>query len=199
MPPYVCDGCWDDIPVLKARIHCLECEDFDLCANCFVVKRFNKTHTAKHKISLEERSGLMPRAEGDSPSSTTSPSSGIVPTPTNLSPPAQVHTKRTIYSPVRAQTTIPAQNPTHVSPILTIESPRIIQSPQQASTISELGNWQPLFDGTQPTQMMADLLTAIFICLDTAGTRLLAPEQYSSFLEVQGYSMEEDVCKISSN
>ena len=199
MPLWVCSGCWEDIPVLKARIHCLECEDTDFCANCFVVKRYSKTHKADHRTVLEERSGL----ESGHPSSTTSPASGgIIPTPTSSSSPAQVsNVQAQVYSPPRnalVQNSI--HSPNHVSPVPMMETIRTIQPIQHGlETTVELGNWQPLFDGTQPTQMMVDLLTAIFICLDTTGSRLLAPEQYSSFLEVQGYSIDEDVCKFPFN
>ena len=150
----------------------------------------------------------MPRAEGDPPSSTTSPASMVVPTPSCSASPAQVVIQAPVYSPVRLPAQIPNQIPNQIStqspthnnfPVVPIKKSQLIRPPliPGVDVPAELGQWQPLFEGTQPTQMMADLLTAIFICLDATGTRLLAPEQYSSFLEVQGYLLEEDVCEFS--
>lgn len=44
---------------------------------------------------------------------------------------------------------------------------------------------------------MVAFLEAVFARIDTDKDGLLTPEQYSSFLDVQDYRLEEDVCKFS--
>lgn len=206
MPLYMCDGCWEAIPALKARIHCLECEDFDLCANCFVVGRFGKGHLKKHKTSMEERSGIDvgDEAEPENPTLRAAPAiqSSWQSNPTS---PPYSSTQSPRSSQGRAPVQSPAQSSHHNTPARTpIVFPTTVAqnsytqlqfSPTQTEITS---GWQPLFHGIQPTQTMLDLMTAIFLCLDTTGIRLLAPEQYSKFLDVQGYLTEENVCKDSS-
>lgn len=56
------------------------------------------------------------------------------------------------------------------------------------------GEWQPLFQGSSATPMFVAFLEAIFAKIDTDKDGLLTPEQYSSFLDAQGYALEEDIC-----
>lgn len=54
--------------------------------------------------------------------------------------------------------------------------------------------WQPLFCGSSPTAIYIAFLTAVFQKIDTDIDGLITPEQYTSFLDVQQYALEEDVC-----
>jgi hypothetical protein len=57
MPLFTCDGCSEEIPDHKARLHCEVCVDYDTCANCYVIGRHTKSHTGTHNTTLKETSG----------------------------------------------------------------------------------------------------------------------------------------------
>jgi hypothetical protein len=63
------------------------------------------------------------------------------------------------------------------------------------SAISNQQGWKPFFDGCNPTPTGIAFLNSVFDCLDSMKAGMLAPEQYSAFLDVQCYRLEEDVCK----
>lgn len=204
MPLYMCDGCWEEIPQLKARVHCIECEDYDLCANCFVVGRFGKGHTKKHKTMLEERSGIDTSNRSNEQAIGKMP--GMIGSqnmwPVAAASPPYSSTQSPISTQNRVQMHSPAHSSHHSTPAMTpmVTAPMVngyMPSFPDLSSMQVLDaapGWQPLFQGTQPTQTMVDLLTAIFLCLDVSGIRLLSPEQYSSFLDAQGYLDEENIC-----
>ncbi|VUC33135.1 unnamed protein product [Clonostachys rosea] len=52
MSLYLCDGCGDAIPPNKARVHCLPCGDYDLCASCAILGTYTKSHRPGHKVEL---------------------------------------------------------------------------------------------------------------------------------------------------
>ncbi|KAJ7101245.1 hypothetical protein B0H15DRAFT_990853 [Mycena belliarum] len=55
---YSCDNCARPIPATDPRIHCLDCVDYDLCANCAVGERFGgTTHIAGHSARVYKISG----------------------------------------------------------------------------------------------------------------------------------------------
>jgi hypothetical protein len=55
---FICNGCWEQIPPKKARIHCEICPNYDLCANCFVVGQATHNHVSYHPRTLIRASGL---------------------------------------------------------------------------------------------------------------------------------------------
>ncbi|KAJ7488414.1 hypothetical protein FB451DRAFT_736672 [Mycena latifolia] len=54
---FSCDGCECSIPATDPRVHCLDCADYDLCANCAVGERFTGTHGAGHQTRVFKMSG----------------------------------------------------------------------------------------------------------------------------------------------
>jgi len=55
--------------------------------------------------------------------------------------------------------------------------------------------WKPIFEGCNPSAIGLAFFNTVFDCLDTQKKGLLTPEQYSAFNDVQGYAIDEDVCK----
>ena len=78
-----------------------------------------------------------------------------------------------------------------------------VSSPQPAALSAQIQTtkpvvsqgWQPFFSGSAPTATYTAFLTAIFKKIDIDNDGLITPEQYTSFLDVQQYALEEDVCK----
>jgi hypothetical protein len=58
MSNYICDGCKEQIPPQKARMHCQTCPDYDTCTNCYVLGVVTSNHTAQHPITLVRNSGV---------------------------------------------------------------------------------------------------------------------------------------------
>ncbi len=56
---YVCGGCAEEIPMQQARISCHSCPDYHLCANCFVIKQFNRPHIESHSTIVLKQSGFV--------------------------------------------------------------------------------------------------------------------------------------------
>jgi hypothetical protein len=67
MSNYICDGCKEQIPPQKARMHCQTCPDYDTCTNCYVLGVVTDNHTAQHPITLVRNSGVSdPPAQSNS-------------------------------------------------------------------------------------------------------------------------------------
>jgi hypothetical protein len=47
---FLCDGCGKKIEKIANRFHCHLCEDFDLCENCYNLKKCVNSHNPKHPI-----------------------------------------------------------------------------------------------------------------------------------------------------
>ncbi|KAF2710236.1 hypothetical protein K504DRAFT_254937 [Pleomassaria siparia CBS 279.74] len=97
--------------------------------------------------------------------------------------PAHQYTPTQQYAPVRQQ----------VVP-LPQASPSAPRTPTQGTSQPSPSGWQPLFSGSAPTATYTAFLQAVFARLDTDKDGLISPEQYSAFLDVQQYRLEEDVC-----
>ncbi|KAJ6452155.1 hypothetical protein DFH09DRAFT_1351754 [Mycena vulgaris] len=54
---FSCDGCSRSIASSAPRIHCLDCADYDLCADCAVGEQFTHTHDATHRTRVFKMSG----------------------------------------------------------------------------------------------------------------------------------------------
>jgi hypothetical protein len=67
--------------------------------------------------------------------------------------------------------------------------PQLQQTHSAAST-----GWQPFYNNTAPTAFGMAFFNEIFNHLDTNRTGLLLPEQYSGFLDIIGYSLEQNAC-----
>ncbi|KAJ7117249.1 hypothetical protein C8R43DRAFT_1037764 [Mycena crocata] len=52
-----CDSCQRTIPSTDPRIHCLDCDEFDLCANCALGERFTGAHLPTHRTCVFKMSG----------------------------------------------------------------------------------------------------------------------------------------------
>ncbi|OBT97061.1 hypothetical protein VE01_04776 [Pseudogymnoascus verrucosus] len=68
--------------------------------------------------------------------------------------------------------------------------PQLQQTHSAAST-----GWQPFYNNTAPTAFGMAFFNEIFNHLDTNRTGLLLPEQYSGFLDIIGYSLEQNAWK----
>ncbi|KAE8445918.1 hypothetical protein EG329_012697 [Mollisiaceae sp. DMI_Dod_QoI] len=56
---YSCNGCSEKIPTDRARVACLTCPDYHLCANCFVIKQSTKPHIESHSTTVFKLSGFV--------------------------------------------------------------------------------------------------------------------------------------------
>ncbi|KAL0581495.1 hypothetical protein V5O48_000538 [Marasmius crinis-equi] len=54
---YSCDSCSQQILATNPRVHCLICDDYDLCANCTLGEQFTRDHTLDHAVTVLKRSG----------------------------------------------------------------------------------------------------------------------------------------------
>jgi Zinc finger, ZZ type len=57
MSLFKCDGCNLHISPEKPRLHCAQCPDYDLCANCFVLGTVTGAHLVQHQTNLIRASG----------------------------------------------------------------------------------------------------------------------------------------------
>jgi hypothetical protein len=159
MSLFICNGCSEQIPAHKARLHCDNCVgDHNTCANCYVIGNYTQRHEEGHESSLIAQSGYQPKP-----------------------PPV----------PPRQQVTSP--HPAQVSQY-NLGQPTAPSSSVPSTTQAVQQGWQPLFSGSAPTALYTAFLTDVFKKIDTDNDGLITPEQYTSFLDVQQYAIEEDVC-----
>lgn len=81
-----------------------------------------------------------------------------------------------------------------VQPVATAGTPAQVINTQP---IVQTHGWTPLFEGSEPSALGAHFFSVVFDCLDTQKKGFLTPEQYSAFLDVQGYLPEQDVCMFN--
>ncbi|KAJ7654217.1 hypothetical protein B0H17DRAFT_1186239 [Mycena rosella] len=127
-----CDACASPIAPIDPRVRCLECSEYDLCADCAVAERFTSPHTAAHQTLVFKMSG----------SSTTM---GVA---ANTS---------IVYVSVAAQSSIPQKSPGSPLPALPpalerptqhlrhMSMPQVLPELQRTSTasaLSEIANQQ---------------------------------------------------------
>lgn len=62
---WICDGCRNPIPMPHARMHCLQCDDYDLCNNCFQAGRISDPHKPDHRTRHVLRSFCFQQALQD--------------------------------------------------------------------------------------------------------------------------------------
>lgn len=73
-------------------------------------------------------------------------------------------------------------------------SPPAASLPQGSQNTSQSG-WQPLMNGAEPSATMMAFLKEVFTRLDADKDGKITPEEYSSFLDAQSYSLKENTCK----
>ncbi|KAJ7164248.1 hypothetical protein C8R46DRAFT_309969 [Mycena filopes] len=204
-----CDVCKGKIHIDNPRIHCLECADYDLCANCAVAQRFNGTHELAHRTQVLKISGggvhpAVPSttvivhggaaaAALPSETSTTAIEAGVstlsvgvsaYTMPPRDSTPPQLP-PRTPSQPAPSAYQPPAPNPPAHSP------PPPVAPPIEAAT-----GWGPFFrDDMSPTPAFTQLMSSILTHLDTGRTGYLVPEAFSTFLDDQAYPLEGNTWK----
>lgn len=217
MTLFSCSSCSDSIPLHKPRIHCMVCSWHDICASCYVLSKHTGSHTPQHGTMLLEKSGTLPkppplparptsvvpsyRAQSPRP---VRPNTG---TPTNLlaqsPPPVPPATVTRIYSPVQPSTPSGTpqvqRKPVEIAP-QAVPASRSVDAAEPRcnagnATAGGQQGWKPLFEGSSPSRTALAFFNAVFDCLDTLKVGVLAPEQYSTFCDVQGYLPDEDVCK----
>ncbi|KAH6723579.1 hypothetical protein BKA61DRAFT_453736, partial [Leptodontidium sp. MPI-SDFR-AT-0119] len=56
---YTCNSCASEIPTHLARVTCHSCPNHHLCANCHVIKAFNRPHNNSHSTMVFKQSGVV--------------------------------------------------------------------------------------------------------------------------------------------
>jgi hypothetical protein len=107
--------------------------------------------------------------------------------PTSINPLAHPPAQPPITTPLLAE------NP-YANPPQTAAGPGGHQT-QNTAPASSTAQWQTLQASGVPSPFLRSLLSAVFERLDVHRTGSLSPEQYSAYLDVQQYQLEEDVCK----
>lgn len=164
-----CDSCSQGIAPTSPRIHCLVCNDHDMCANCAIGGRFTKGHLPSHQLQVFAESG--------------GGSNGHFPTPSQIS-----ITYPLPSAPIQApQPPLPSRvglGPTNAPPYHT-PSPAVTEQ-----------RWQLFFYADMsPTPTFVTLLNDIFTYLDTSNSGYLIPEAYSRFEDDMGCLPHENTCK----
>jgi len=204
MSLYSCHSCMDNIPLHKPRVQCTNCKFYNICASCYVLSTYTDPHTSAHRVVLVEKSGLIqtpppppprpPLPARPSNSSNASQTSSYVPTHQTVENASQQTFLRASHSaqpqspPPMSESTVRAAVASHAS----------VQATSSDGN-SRSDGWMPLFLGCAPSKLGNQLLNTFFDCLDTQKIGSITPEQYSAFLDVQGYSTEENLCTLASS
>jgi hypothetical protein len=108
--------------------------------------------------------------------------------PTSVNPIAHPSAQPPITTPLLAEN--PYANPPSHSPGGTGTQTK--QDPPQGPSTPQ---WQTLQTAGIPSPFLRSMLSAVFERVDVHRTGTLSPEQYSAFLDVQQYRLEENVCR----
>lgn len=57
-PQFICDLCLKPIPASDPRLHCLDCDNIDSCANCYVQGYTTQDHTQFHRQEIIRYQGF---------------------------------------------------------------------------------------------------------------------------------------------
>lgn len=223
---YSCSGCWDPIPTNRARIACRDCTDVNLCTNCYVLDHFPTTHSKSHETTVVRESGHMAALPPKMANFTLAPPptpdewtrrASEIPTANwgalwdvMKAPLVKMDKKdkKSAKPAMRVQTAVPQCQSTTCSPLSRTVMPHSSSPPISGNKISPSiefptpiyvrpENWEPFFDEDfGPTPTFIALMNTIFNCLDDQGTGYLTPETYANFLEMQGYPLSANTCKI---
>ncbi|KAJ7899905.1 hypothetical protein B0H13DRAFT_2029317 [Mycena leptocephala] len=194
---FSCDICNSKISVKTARIHCLDCEDYDMCAACALSERTEGTHLLAHRTRVFKISGGGGHTPVPSAATIvyysgldTESESDVVPALAALS----IHASATVEDTSTASTlssvgvsayTMPAavdQQPMYTPPVAYTPSAPV------SAPLEPAAGWGPFFlEDLSPSPAFAQLMSAILTYLDTGNTGYLVPEAYSRFLEDQSY------------
>jgi hypothetical protein len=177
-----CDSCSQTIQPSNPRIHCLDCPDHDICANCALGERFVNGHSSSHATQLFRMSGggsQLPLISGVA--SIVYVSSGGPPAPpTQYAPP----------SFPEAQVGISQGGTSHGGPF----SSSISYGASNAQYPST--SWGAFFNlDMSPTPTLTGMMDAIFTALDPSRSGYLTPEVFSRFQDDLGYPTSENICK----
>jgi hypothetical protein len=208
---FSCDVCSSKISVKTARIHCLDCEDYDMCAACALSERTEGTHLLVHRTRVFKISGGG--GHTSVPSAATivyngpETASDVVPALAALSIHASdsgvgvaavegTSTASTLSSVEVSAYTTPAaidQQPMYTPPVA-YTPPAPVAAPLEPAT-----GWGPFFlEDLSPSPAFAQLMSAILTYLDTGHTGYLVPEAYSRFLDDQAYVGDNNSCVFRS-
>ena len=86
-----------------------------------------------------------------------------------------------------------AENP-YANPPQVSSSGGNVYPPRSPQISGATRQWQALQSSGNPTPFCRSMLSAVFERVDAQRTGLLSPEQYSAFLDVQQYRVEENAC-----
>ncbi|KAF8212770.1 hypothetical protein K438DRAFT_1957377 [Mycena galopus ATCC 62051] len=205
---FSCDVCKTCIRLTDPRIHCLDCADYDLCANCAVGERVTGTHVLAHRTRIFKISGggavdpvpssavIVHREINDIPAplpTLMSPSHPSLSPPPLPRRPSGVPTSQTSSS-VSTLASVGASG--YIQPYT---PPQPYMAPASVSPQSSMtSGWGPFFaEDMSPSPAFMKLMSSILAYLDTDRTGYLVPEAYSRFLDDQAYAGEGNVWKAN--
>ncbi|KAF7359654.1 Oleate hydratase [Mycena venus] len=199
---FSCDACKTRIGLTDPRIHCLDCADYDLCANCAVGERVAGTHVVAHRTRVFKISGGG--AVDAVPSSAVIVHGEVNNVPTPLPTPVSPSHPSVPPPPLPRR---PSGVPTHrtsssVSTLSSVGASAYGQQYTRPASVSShpplASGWGPFFtEDMSPTPAFMQLMTSILTYLDTGRTGHLVPEAYSRFLDDQAYVGEGNVWKAN--
>ncbi|POS82973.1 hypothetical protein EPUL_005984 [Erysiphe pulchra] len=223
---YICNGCGDAIGSERARISCNTCVDFNLCSNCYVINYSSKVHKKSHATTVFRNSGhvnsensnaiLLSQSENNG-GEQRKPSEEIeIPTAnwgalwSAMKAPLVKKDKRASKSIGKIEICALPESQ-HKSDLLSphsgipepLLSPSIMVKPQRTPeypgpTYFRPEKWEPFFESNNtPSSIFVGLMSSIFNTLDEKGTGFLKPEQFSGFLEIQGYPLSANIWKMA--
>ncbi|KAJ7121673.1 hypothetical protein C8R44DRAFT_736451 [Mycena epipterygia] len=123
-----CDFCERAIGSTDPRIHCLDCAEYDLCANCALGERFTRKHAASHRTRVFKMSGGGPQ---ESITSTAAIFYGAG--PGQMSPPARPMT----HHATNSFSTVPSPHPVISAPYPTPAAHSILSQTMHSSSIAQ--------------------------------------------------------------
>ncbi|KAJ7828925.1 hypothetical protein B0H14DRAFT_3718272 [Mycena olivaceomarginata] len=203
---FSCDVCKTRIGLKDPRIHCLDCADYDLCANCAVGERVTGTHVLVHRTRVFKISG------GDALDAV--PSSAVivymevnhvpVPLPAPVSPshtspsPPPLPRRLSEASTHRASSGVSTLSLVGASAYTQLYTPpQPYTAPASVSPQPPMASgWGPFFaEDMSPSPVFMQLMSSILAYLDTGRTGHLVPEAYSRFLDDQAYVADGNAWK----
>ncbi|KAJ7023496.1 hypothetical protein C8F04DRAFT_180102 [Mycena alexandri] len=132
-----CNACSQPIAATDPRIRCLECDEYDLCANCAISERFSGGHVASHSTSVFKMSG------GGAQVPVVASTKIVHASPSPLTPSSQLVSPTPIRQPLPSISSLPSQHRSLSQPISS--TPPIL--PARQSTVSTRSS---VADSTSP-------------------------------------------------
>lgn len=197
----------DNIPLHKPRLQCTDCRFYNVCASCYVLGAYTSPHISTHRVIVIEKSGVIQLPPPPPPRPPLPPrkSTSASPSQSTAYISSQQPTRKPLQhgsplgSPSVGSPSTQQENPAHVREQMN-EAAGMPQTSPQSTDLqdgAQSRGWSPLFQGSEPSALGNQFFDALFNCLDAQRTGAITPEQYSAFLDVQGYLPEENYCMLA--